>query len=73
MPEQTGTNVVDVYVNYLRRKVDEATAQDAHASTNYGGLIETVRGAGYRLGGMGKKSVGRHPVPTPALAGMAYA
>ena len=22
MPEETGTNVVDVYVNYLRRKVE---------------------------------------------------
>jgi DNA-binding response OmpR family regulator len=31
-----GTNLVDVYVGYLRRKLGEA-------------LIETVRGAGYRL------------------------
>ena len=34
----TGTNVVDVYVNYLRKKVD--TDPDAR-------LIHTVRGAGY--------------------------
>lgn len=31
-----GTNLVDVYVGYLRRKLGEP-------------LIETVRGAGYRL------------------------
>jgi DNA-binding response OmpR family regulator len=31
-----GTNLVDVYVGYLRRKLGEA-------------LIETVRGSGYRL------------------------
>jgi DNA-binding response OmpR family regulator len=36
--EQTGTNVVDVYVNYLRRKLQGGDE-----------LIETVRGAGYRL------------------------
>lgn len=33
-----GTNVVDVYINYLRRKLDE----DSHCS-----LIQTVRGQGY--------------------------
>jgi DNA-binding response OmpR family regulator len=54
MPAETGTNVVDVYVNYLRRKVEGGTVHDAH-----GGLIETVRGEGYRLGGMGKKPAGR--------------
>ena len=35
-----GTNVVDVYVSYLRRKID-----DGHDLK----LIRTVRGAGYRL------------------------
>jgi two-component system, OmpR family, copper resistance phosphate regulon response regulator CusR len=38
----TTTNVVDVYINYLRRKVD-----DGHATK----LIHTVRGAGYELSG----------------------
>lgn len=38
----TTTNVVDVYINYLRRKVD-----DGHASK----LIHTVRGVGYELSG----------------------
>jgi len=40
MPAETGTNIVDVYVNYLRRKLDGEA----------GSLIETVRGMGYRLG-----------------------
>jgi DNA-binding response OmpR family regulator len=55
MPAETGTNVVDVYVNYLRRKVEDGAVHDVHA-----GLIETVRGKGYRLGGLGKKPVMRH-------------
>jgi len=37
-----GSNVVDVYVNYLRRKIDEGRDPK---------LIRTVRGAGYMLGG----------------------
>jgi DNA-binding response OmpR family regulator len=36
----TTTNVVDVYINYLRRKVD-----DGHSTK----LIHTVRGVGYEL------------------------
>lgn len=36
----TTTNVVDVYINYLRKKVDEG---EAHR------LIHTVRGVGYEL------------------------
>jgi two-component system OmpR family response regulator len=35
-----GSNVVDVYISYLRRKLDLPGAQSA---------IETVRGAGYRV------------------------
>jgi DNA-binding response OmpR family regulator len=38
----TMTNVVDVYINYLRRKVD--TGYDRP-------LIRTVRGVGYQIGG----------------------
>lgn len=37
----TMTNVVDVYINYLRKKID-ANAPER--------LIHTVRGAGYRIG-----------------------
>jgi two-component system copper resistance phosphate regulon response regulator CusR len=40
IPFDTMTNVVDVYINYLRKKVD---AQCEHK------LIHTVRGVGYRL------------------------
>jgi DNA-binding response OmpR family regulator len=38
----TMTNVVDVYINYLRRKIDVG-----HDRT----LIRTVRGVGYQIGG----------------------
>lgn len=41
MPPDAGTNVVDVYINYLRRKL----GQDQN-----GGIIETVRGEGYAIG-----------------------
>jgi DNA-binding response OmpR family regulator len=54
MSTETGTNVVDVYINYLRRKLDSGALHDVHT-----GLIETVRGAGYRLGNV---SLGRKPV-----------
>ncbi len=37
---ETETNVIDVYINYLRRKLDDGSP--AH-------LIETVRGKGYRI------------------------
>ena len=40
----TMTNVVDVYINYLRRKVD--TGYDRP-------LIRTIRGVGYQIGGNG--------------------
>ena len=42
MAPETPTNVLDVYVNYLRRKL--GAASDAPAT-----LIETVRGIGYRM------------------------
>jgi two-component system copper resistance phosphate regulon response regulator CusR len=38
----TTTNVVDVYINYLRRKID-----DGHVTK----LIRTVRGVGYEING----------------------
>ena len=55
MDTDSSTNIVDVYVNYLRRKID--TKSDSY----HGELIETVRGMGYRLGGLAKKPVTRHP------------
>jgi DNA-binding response OmpR family regulator len=38
------TNVVDVYINYLRRKVDDGFSQP---------LIHTVRGVGYQMSAKG--------------------
>jgi DNA-binding winged helix-turn-helix (wHTH) protein len=45
-----GTNLVDVYVGYLRRKLGET-------------VIETVRGAGYRLRADGPASIRTEPGP----------
>jgi DNA-binding response OmpR family regulator len=50
----TMTNVVDVYINYLRKKVD------AQADLK---LIHTVRGVGYRLEAMG--AIPSHERPRP--------
>jgi DNA-binding response OmpR family regulator len=41
----TCTNVVDVYINYLRRKIDDDSALR---------LIHTIRGVGYELSGVRK-------------------
>lgn len=41
MHSDTVTNVVDVYINYLRKKIDDGCESK---------LIQTVRGAGYRIG-----------------------
>ena len=55
MSPDAGTNVVDVYVNYLRKKLG-AVSVDGDS----GGLvIETVRGEGYRMGGAPKKMAAR--------------
>ena len=50
MSPAAGTNVVDVYVNYLRKKLG-AGSPDADAGYS---VIETVRGEGYRMGGVKK-------------------
>ena len=42
MSPETPTNVLDVYVNYLRRKLGAASEMQT-------ALIETVRGIGYRM------------------------
>jgi DNA-binding response OmpR family regulator len=54
MSPDAGTNVVDVYINYLRKKL--ATGVDSEAGY---AVIETVRGEGYRMGEVGKKVAGR--------------
>jgi DNA-binding response OmpR family regulator len=44
-----GTNVVDVYVNYLRKKLAAARVQRFDGLGHPDNLIETVRGEGYSL------------------------
>ena len=46
------TNIVDVYVNYLRKKL----AAEPQEGASTGSLIETVRGLGYRLANMSEKA-----------------
>ena len=41
MGVESSTNVIDVYINYLRRKIDDGFASS---------LIRTVRGSGYVIG-----------------------
>jgi len=63
MSPDAGTNVVDVYVNYLRRKLAAAGENgDVGAS-----VIETVRGEGYRMS-VGRKSVARVGVHSASVA-----
>lgn len=61
---ETGTNIVDVYINYLRRKVDGADPQTR--------VIETVRGLGYRVGVPPKLPVTHAQIPPAALLGSAH-
>ena len=55
MAPDTPTNVLDVYINYLRRKLGSV-------STSQAALIETVRGIGYRMAA--------RPVPVAAPTGI---
>jgi len=52
---ETDSNLVDVYVNYLRKKIDLAGENK---------LILTVRGSGYRIGRPAPSSGGAHPAKT---------
>jgi two-component system OmpR family response regulator len=61
---ETDSNLVDVYVNYLRKKIDFANEEK---------LIFTVRGSGYRLGpiastGNGNSSAGKAGADIPRTA-----
>jgi DNA-binding response OmpR family regulator len=55
MPEAGGTNVVDVYINYLRRKLQDSSAhEDVEGGENANQsatlpLIQTLRGVGYTI------------------------
>ncbi len=59
LSESAGTNVVDVYVNYLRRKLEEGGGEDR--SDGGVSLIQTVRGVGYAVGPLSG--------PTPDIRG----
>ena len=59
LTNDTMTNVVDVYINYLRRKVD--TGYDR-------ALIRTVRGVGYQIGGNGQQTRVKRASAGPASA-----
>jgi DNA-binding response OmpR family regulator len=64
----TGTNIVDVYITYLRRKLEDGGAFDGST-----GLIETVRGQGYRLGGVSCEPISREPVQLSSVSEATYA
>jgi DNA-binding response OmpR family regulator len=51
MSPEAGTNVVDVYINYLRKKLGAVGGAGCVAADR---VIETVRGEGYRMGAAAK-------------------
>jgi len=56
MKPDTDTNVVDVYINYLRRKLHLPAAHrlsgvEAQPADSVQSMIRTVRGVGYTIGG----------------------
>jgi len=57
---------VDVYVNYLRKKLDDSAGWSVG-----GGLIQTVRGAGYRIGGPPRKRAAIIPARMPGVVAFA--
>jgi DNA-binding response OmpR family regulator len=63
MSPDAGTNVVDVYVNYLRKKLGAASVED---DAGYP-VIETVRGEGYQMGGVRKMAARVSEYPAGAL------
>ena len=62
MSPDAGTNVVDVYVNYLRKKLALA-----HPGGTAEEVIETVRGHGYQIGRASAAEGLRKPVRSAAL------
>jgi len=57
MSPDAGTNVVDVYINYLRKKLGNTS----DATDGGGPVIETVRGEGYKMVSL------RKPAPSPGI------
>ncbi len=72
MSPDTGTNVVDVYINYLRRKLAAACPADGAGGAGPE-LIETVRGSGYMLRDgrpVSPAELGRKGVQRAGIAGI---
>lgn len=63
MSPDAGTNVVDVYINYLRKKLG---AGNVDGDEGYS-VIETVRGEGYQMGSMKKISQSVSEFPRRAV------
>jgi DNA-binding response OmpR family regulator len=50
MPAETGTNIVEVYINYLRKKLGGNPCQGSgHSMAGSRSVIRTIRGEGYVL------------------------
>ncbi len=64
MAPNAGTNVVDVYVNYLRKKL--VLSEDESGNS----VIETVRGAGYVIGGVPAHGSQRKPMRAVRAEGL---
>lgn len=55
MPAETGTNIVEVYINYLRKKLGGKSGQGlGQAKTGCQSVIRTVRGEGYVLNALAR-------------------
>jgi DNA-binding response OmpR family regulator len=52
------TNIVEVYINYLRKKLDGPDALEVPGLAAARSAIRTVRGEGYRLDGLGSEPAG---------------
>jgi DNA-binding response OmpR family regulator len=59
MEPESGTNVLDVYVNYLRRKLGAVHSGDRVDVP----LIETVRGKGYRMASAAQRMAAEQRMP----------
>ncbi len=57
LSETAATNVVEVYINYLRRKLAPEVLAGAPP------IIETVRGSGYRVAALTSASMPQRPMP----------
>ena len=66
MSPDAGTNVVDVYVNYLRKKLGAARAEVYGSEFGPDQVIETVRGEGYMMANVGASVATEIPIP-PAM------